>query len=98
MRNEEYTPHHPQAAADVKHSSRNISVIAIMDHKRDSSGAYHQLAEYGTENPPSAGFLFFKSLGYSMEQAPWSTEVVPTLSLQATDEGLGSSPASTPRC
>ena len=98
MRNEEYTPHHPQAAADVKHSSRNISVIAIMDHKDGSNGAYHQLAEYGIEDPPSAGFPSFEGLGYNMEQAPWSTEVVPTLFPQATDEGLGSSPASTPSC
>jgi len=69
-----------------------------MSHKRGSNGAYHQLAEYGTENPPSAGSPSFEGLGYSMERAPWSTEVVPTLSLQATDEGLGPSRASTPRC
>jgi len=68
------------------------SIIAIMDHNRGSNGPHHRLAEDGTENPPSAGFPSFESLGYSMEQAPWSTEVVPTLSLQAADEGLGSSP------
>ena len=56
------------------------------------NGAYDQLARYETENPPSAGFPPFEGLGYRMEQAPWSIEVVLTLSLQETDEGLGSSP------
>jgi len=69
-----------------------------MDHNRGSNGPYHQLAEHETEIPPSAGFPSFEGFKYSTEQAPWGTEVVPTLSLQATDEGLGSSPASTPRC
>ena len=62
-----------------------------MDQNFGSDGAYHQLAEYETENPPSASFQFFEGLGPSMEQAPWSIEVVPTLPLQETDEGLGSS-------
>jgi len=62
-----------------------------MDQNCDSNGAYHQLAEYETENPPSASFQSFEGLRPSMEQAPWSIEVVPTLSLQETDEGSSSS-------
>jgi len=80
-----------QIASGAEHSAQNISIIDIMDQNRGSNGTYHQLAEYEAENPPSAGFPSFEGLGYSTEQAPWSIEVVPTLPLQETDEGLGSS-------
>jgi hypothetical protein len=71
-----------------------------MDHcneERASQQLCYEMADCAPANPPSVAFLPFEGSVYSTHQAQGSTEVVPVLSLDPTNEGSSISPAST-RC